>query len=92
VSIYAEYDGDAIANLYRKIAEHRAANPNPITELKVTREQLDEIQKAVPTETNPTPIMRLVGIPVVLVDTEEESTLFTMTWEALVERLRRQHP
>lgn len=29
----------------------------------------------------------MLGIPVVIVDTEQESTLFAMTWESLVRRL-----
>lgn len=80
--------GMTMAEVSRLMAGHRAAYRPPPTEFRVTREQLDHIRRSVPIlgehEGMPT---AMLGIPVVIVDTEQESTLFAMTWESLVRRL-----
>lgn len=85
------YDGAlTLADLDRFIAAHRAAVPAPIAELKVTKEQLEQIRRTVPVvqaDVGSSSVIALLGIPVILVDTVEESTLFDMTWESLVRRL-----
>lgn len=73
----------------RLIAEHRARHPDPITQIKLTQDEMDEMKRTVPVvQYEPGQITGLLGIPVALVDKPEDSTLFTMTWESLVRRLR----
>lgn len=83
--------GETLANIHRLMASHRAAYAPPLAEFKVTLDQLKAIRRSVPIVSGQ-PVAgqsasALFGIPVILVDTEEESTLFTMTWESLVRRM-----
>lgn len=84
------YNGGAsIAEVYRLIAEHRARYLDPITELKLTQDEMDQIKRTVPVvRAEPGDIRALLGIPVILVDKPEDSTLFNMAWDSLVQRLR----
>lgn len=73
----------------RLLAEHRARHPNPITQIKLTQDEMNEMKQTFPVvQYEPGQIAGLLGMPVVLVDKPEDSTLFTMTWASLVRRLR----
>lgn len=85
-SIY-EMDDDAFTAFHRLFVEHCTAVPRSFTEIKLTQEQCDKIRACIPgADQWPGPITMLLGIPVVLVDTEEESTPFDLKWQSLVRR------
>lgn len=86
-------DGVSIAKVHRLIAEHRTRHPDPITELKLTRDEMDQLKRTVPVaQPVPGQVTGLFGIPVILVDKPEDSTLFAMTWDSLVRRLEEEQP
>jgi hypothetical protein len=70
--------GLTFAYIDRILADHRAAYAPPITEFKITQDQLDQLRRTVPMTPALSPASTLFGIPVILVDTDEESTLFNM--------------
>lgn len=82
-------DDDAFANLRRLLDENYAATARELPEIKLTQEQHDKVRQTVPywTDMGLGPITHMHGIPVVIVDSEEESSLFEMTWGSLVRRL-----
>jgi hypothetical protein len=76
----AAFDEDLFARLLEAYAEHRAKY-EPLTEFKVTKDQLDELAALAPVNnpfvSAPFPPMPLIfGIPVRLVATLEESTVY----------------
>lgn len=85
---YAMSD-DAFTNLRRMLIENYTATARELPEIKLTQEQCDKVRQAVPywADLGLGAITHMHGIPVVIVDSEEESSLFEMTWSSLVRRL-----
>lgn len=89
----AAFDADLFAQLLQAYNKHRAKY-RPLTEFKVTKGQLDELHTAAarltPIVSAPFPPMPLIfGIPVRLVDTFEESTVYERWRDKYIEELRK---